>query len=154
VASDEQWRALRHVLGDPDWARDDKLDDANGRRSAHDRIDAELSRWTGGQRAEDAVAALVAAGVPAEVVIPSREIAHNPQIRHRRLLEPEDHPVTGRSEMPGLPFRLSRVNRWLRRPSPTLGQHNDEILEELGVSSAERDQLRAKGIIGETVVGA
>jgi crotonobetainyl-CoA:carnitine CoA-transferase CaiB-like acyl-CoA transferase len=154
VASDEQWRAFRHLLGDPDWARDDMLDDANGRRSAHDRIDAELSRWTGGQRAEDAVAALVAAGVPAEVVIPSREVARNPQIRHRGLLEPEDHPVTGRSEIPGLPFRLAGVDRWLRRASPTLGQHNDEILEELGVSAADRQRLRDEGVIGETVVGA
>jgi crotonobetainyl-CoA:carnitine CoA-transferase CaiB-like acyl-CoA transferase len=154
VASDEQWRALRRVLGDPEWARDDKLDEENGRRSAHDRIDAELSRWTGGQPAEDAVATLVAAGVPAEVVIPSREIAYNPQLRHRRLLEPEEHPVTGRSEIPGLPFRLSRVGRWLRRASPTLGQHNDEILGELGISPADRDRLRAEGVIGETVAGA
>jgi crotonobetainyl-CoA:carnitine CoA-transferase CaiB-like acyl-CoA transferase len=154
VASDEQWQGLRRLLGDPDWARDDKLDEANGRRSEHDRIDAELSRWTGAQRAEGAVAALVAAGVPAEVVIPSRELAHNPQIRHRGLLEPEDHAVTGHSEIPGLPFRLSRVDRWLRRASPTLGEHNDEILEELGVSPADRDRLRAAGVIGETVVGA
>jgi crotonobetainyl-CoA:carnitine CoA-transferase CaiB-like acyl-CoA transferase len=152
VADDDQWRALRRVLGDPEWARDDKLDEASGRRSEHDRIDAELARWTGAQPAEDAVAALVAAGVPAEVVIPNRAVAHNPQIRHRRLLEPEDHPVTGRSEIPGLPFRLSRVDRWLRRPSPTLGQHNDEILDELGVPPAERRRLRAEGVIGETVV--
>jgi LCP family protein required for cell wall assembly len=80
--------------------------------------------------------------------------AASDQLRHRGLLEPEDHPVTGRAEMPGLPLRLSRVERWLRRPSPTIGQHNDEILDELGVGPDERDRLRAVGIIGETVVGA
>src|SRR5690606_5402117 len=75
VATDEQWDALRHALGDPAWARDDKLADEAGRRREHDRIDAELSRWTADRDPEEVVATLSAAGVPAEEVIPSREIA-------------------------------------------------------------------------------
>ena len=63
----------------------------------------------------------------AEVVIHAREIVHNPQIRHRGLFEPVEHPVTGTHAMPGLPFRLGGVDRWVRSPAPTLGQHTDEI---------------------------
>jgi crotonobetainyl-CoA:carnitine CoA-transferase CaiB-like acyl-CoA transferase len=78
-----------------------------------------------------------------------REIGHHPQLLHRRLFEVEDHPVTGRCAVPGLPIRMSGIESWLRRPSPTLGQHNDEVLLELGYTAAEIDGLRAAGIIGE-----
>jgi crotonobetainyl-CoA:carnitine CoA-transferase CaiB-like acyl-CoA transferase len=39
------------------------------------------------------------------------------------------------------------------RPAPTLGQHNDEVLEELGISASERAGLRERGVIGERPAG-
>ena len=50
-------------------------------------------------------------GVPAEVVIAARDMVHNPQLRHRGLFEAEDHPLTGRTEMPTLPFRFASIDR-------------------------------------------
>jgi crotonobetainyl-CoA:carnitine CoA-transferase CaiB-like acyl-CoA transferase len=55
--------------------------------------------------------------------------------------------------VPTLPFRFSHVAEWLRNPSPTLGQHNDEVLGAIGVSAEERDALRARHVIGERLVG-
>jgi crotonobetainyl-CoA:carnitine CoA-transferase CaiB-like acyl-CoA transferase len=88
--------------------------------------------------------------VPASVVIPSREIVANPQLRSRGLFETETHPVTGDHEIPMLPFRFSRVEHWLRSPAPTLGQHNSEVLSEIGLDPAAIDELRRTGIVGET----
>ena len=85
-------------------------------------------------------------------MIPPREVSRNPQLRHRRLFEVEDHPVTGRREIPGLPFRFPRVERWITRPSPMLGQHNDEVLGEVA-SAEELESLRAAGVIGEGIAG-
>ena len=56
--------------------------------------------------------------------------------------------------MPGLPFAMSGVGPWIRTPAPLLGQHNDEILDELGLGATERATLRQQGIIGEQLVGA
>jgi crotonobetainyl-CoA:carnitine CoA-transferase CaiB-like acyl-CoA transferase len=56
--------------------------------------------------------------------------------------------------MPGLPFSLTGVDLWVRAPSPTLGQHNDEVLGELGLDATARDILRRLGIIGEELIGA
>jgi crotonobetainyl-CoA:carnitine CoA-transferase CaiB-like acyl-CoA transferase len=70
------------------------------------------------------------------------------------LFEPEDHPVTGTIELPMMPFRFDGVASWMARPSPTLGQHNDEVLAELGVDADARAALRDAGIIGERPVGA
>src|SRR5205085_1518801 len=81
-------------------------------------LDAELAAWTAEGDADEMADALTRAGVPAATVIPAREVAHNPQLRHRRLFEVEDHPVTGSHEIPAVPFRFSRIERWANRPAP------------------------------------
>jgi len=153
VAGDEQWDSLRRALGDPPWAQDPGLASADGRRRAHDAIDAELETWTAGRDADEVAELLASAGVPAATVIPPREVSRNPQLRHRRLFEVEDHPVTGGREIPGLPFRFSRVERWITRPSPMLGQHNDEVLGEIATPD-ELAHVRDLGVIGDRVAGA
>jgi crotonobetainyl-CoA:carnitine CoA-transferase CaiB-like acyl-CoA transferase len=153
VADDAQWDALRAVLGGPAWADDPRLGAAEGRRDAHDLIDDELRAWTKDRDAEALADLLARAGVPAGVVIPAREVVNNPQIRHRGLFEPERHPVTGDHEIPTLPFRFTRVPAWLRRPSPTLGEHNHEVLAELGLPADEIAALAALGVIGDRPVG-
>ena len=103
--------------------------------------------------AAEAVDLLLGAGVPAAVVTAPRDIASNPQLRFRQLFEVERHAVTGEHELPMLPFRYSRVDRWLRSPSPTLGQHNTEVLAELGLEPAAVDRLRRHHVVGEHPTG-
>jgi crotonobetainyl-CoA:carnitine CoA-transferase CaiB-like acyl-CoA transferase len=52
-----------------------------------------------------------------------------------------------------MPFRFSRIDRWATRPSPTLGQHNDEVLSEV-TTEDELNQLREAGVIGDRVKNA
>src|SRR5581483_1719981 len=155
IATDEQWHRLREVLGDPEWAREPALATIAGRFDAHDTIDAELSRCFAARDARELAEELASRGVPAGYVIDARETARNPQMRHRGFFEIEDHPVTGRREVPVLPFRFRDLGRpWMRRPSPMLGQHNAEILGGLlDLGAAELADLEAAGIIGTRPVG-
>ncbi|HXA72803.1 MAG TPA: CoA transferase [Acidimicrobiales bacterium] len=153
IETDAQWDALVNTLGAPPWAADAALRSAEGRRARHDLLDKHLVAWTSERMAEDAAASLSAAGVPAEVVIAARDVLLNSQLRDRGLFETEDHPVTGPHPVPTLPFRFAHVRGWLRAPSPTLGQHNDEVLGALGVDADERAALRARHVIGERLVG-
>jgi len=149
VASDEQWSRLCEVAGrEPDPA----LGSAAGRRAEHDRIDEWLTAWTSAREAGEVAERLAGAGVPAAVVVPARDVVHNPQLRSRGMFEEEDHPVTGRHELPTFPVRFSRVERWHRRPSPTLGQHNQEVLGEVA-GAAEIAGLEAAGVVGDRVSG-
>jgi crotonobetainyl-CoA:carnitine CoA-transferase CaiB-like acyl-CoA transferase len=154
VVTDEHWRSLRGVVGDAGWAADIASDTTEVRRRNHDAIDVALTQWTSDRDAEELATALVAAGVPACAVIPSRQIVANPQLRSRRLFEVEPHSVTGDHEIPMLPFRFSRVDHWLRSPAPTLGQHNTEVLSEIGLTPPAIDELRRAGIVGETLRGS
>jgi crotonobetainyl-CoA:carnitine CoA-transferase CaiB-like acyl-CoA transferase len=132
VANDEQWRQLVTALDEPAWMAGAEHSTAAGRRAAHDAIDKELAAWTSRREAADVA---------------------DRQLRHRRLFEVEHHPVTGDHELPGLPFRFSRVSSWLPRPSPTIGQHNAEVLAEIGLSPAEIEALAADRIIGQRPTG-
>jgi crotonobetainyl-CoA:carnitine CoA-transferase CaiB-like acyl-CoA transferase len=154
VETDAQWDALVTAVGSPAWASDHALRAGEGRRTHHDMLDKHLGGWTSERTAEEAVASLSAAGVPAEVVIAARDVLHNPQLRERGIFENEDHPVTGSHPVPTLPFRFAHVAGWLRSPSPTLGQHNDEVLGSLGVDADGRAALRQGHVIGERLVGA
>jgi crotonobetainyl-CoA:carnitine CoA-transferase CaiB-like acyl-CoA transferase len=153
VAEDAHWDGLRAALGEPAWAIDPRLRTADGRREAQDLIDDELRSWTKDRDADELAELLAGAGVPAGVVIPAREVVDNPQIRHRGLFEPERHPLTGDHELPTLPFRFSRIPAWLRRGSPSLGEHNHEVLAELGLSPDEIAALGERGVIGDRPLG-
>ena len=154
VESDGQWAALVRAIGEPHWATADDLASDSGRRIHHDLIDERLAAWTAARTAEDVADLLSTSGVPAEVVIAARDVVCNPQLRFRALFESEVHAVTGAHPIPMLPFRLRHVEQWLRRPSPTLGQHNNEILEELGVGADLRKLLWENQVIGDRIAGA
>jgi crotonobetainyl-CoA:carnitine CoA-transferase CaiB-like acyl-CoA transferase len=153
VATDEQWDALVKVVADPAWAGDATLATFAGRRAAEDRLDAGLSAWAADRDLDDAVATLIASGVPAAPVVDSRLTSHHPQLLARNFYETVDHPVVGPQPLSTVPFRFASQERsgrpWLRRRAPLLGEHNREILEEiLGLTDEELSSLEADGVIG------
>jgi len=150
VATDAQWQALCALVA-PEWAGAPQFATVEGRRAAHDTIDAQLEVWLAQHDRDAAVERLTAAGIPAEAVVNVHYAWRNPQLEHRRFFQVMQHPVTGATRYPGSPIAFSAWDRHLHRsPPPTLGQHNDEILGgELGLSAEELADLRARKIIGE-----
>jgi crotonobetainyl-CoA:carnitine CoA-transferase CaiB-like acyl-CoA transferase len=152
--NDDTWPALRRVLGDPDWSSNPAFATVAGRFEAHDEIDAHLSEWLVGQKVEEAVETLTSAGVAAAPVIDHRDVVTHPLFEDRGFAEWIEHPVTGRILVTAMPFRHSRIERWLRRPAPTLGQHNSEVLSMiLGLSDEEIQELESQKIIGTRPLG-
>lgn len=153
VTDESQWRSLCTVLGRDDWRADDGLATLTGRRARHDELDAAIASWAAARPLDEALATLHAAGVPAGRATDPRRASEQPQMAARGFFEAVDHPLIGTHPTPGLPFRFSGVERWIRRPAPTVGQHNDELLDELGISAEAREDLTAQGIIGTRPVG-
>ena len=153
VATDGQWESLRAALGEPEWAADPGLANAAGRARAHDQIDGYLREWCRARSADEVVERLWDAGVPVgKVVLPHRqpELA---QLAFRDFFEEVDHPVIGRSRYSTLPMRFSRhEGRLHERHAPLLGEHNEELLGEIGLTRSEIDVLEAEGIIGGSLL--
>lgn len=73
-------------------------------------------------------------------------LAH-PQIRHRGLWFTGVHPEDGEIPQPGFPLKFSEDQPGWRTPPPGLGEHNREILGEMGIEESELSELKAEGII-------
>ncbi|WP_030326481.1 CaiB/BaiF CoA-transferase family protein [Streptomyces sp. NRRL B-3229] len=149
VATDEQWDALRGALGRPAWAMSPDLATADGRRAHHDDIDERLASWCAERGADDIVDTLWPAGVPVGKVIQPHRQGELEQLGFRGFFEELEHPVGGRARYSTLPVRLSRgPDRRHTRPAPLLGEHNHELLAELGLTEREIAALEADGVIG------
>ena len=143
---DEQWRGLRALLGEPAWASSTFVPHA-GRRAAHDAIDVELSRWCAEADADALVRLLDSAGIPAAAVRTPEEFAVCVQTRARGFMELEHHPVSGHRRMAGLPLHLrSQSGGWIRTPAPLLGEHSNEVFDQLGLTSDEVSALVRLGM--------
>lgn len=154
VATDEQWAALCEALGRPQWATDPELSTIAGRREQHDLIDEQLVAWCQQRSGDDIVRCLWDAGVPvATVMQPHRQTAL-PQLAFRGFFEDVGHPVNAPAPHSTLPTRLSqRPERFHVLPAPLLGQHNQELFAELGLTEQEIADLEADGVIGQTPAG-
>jgi crotonobetainyl-CoA:carnitine CoA-transferase CaiB-like acyl-CoA transferase len=149
VSTDEQWKSLRGVLGEPTWAADPEFETEAGRVRAHDRIDDGLGEWCRDKLADEVVALLWAAGVPAAKVVQPHDQPELPALAFRRFFEEVEHPVIGTSRYSTLPMKFAGgPERLHTRHAPLLGEHNRELLSELGLSGSEIDALEADGVIG------
>jgi crotonobetainyl-CoA:carnitine CoA-transferase CaiB-like acyl-CoA transferase len=149
VASDEQWQLLRDALGSPDWTMDSALQTVAGRRAQHDLIDEHLAAWCAPRSSDEIVACLWAAGVPVGKVMQPHRQTEIPQLGFRQFFEDVGHPINKTAPHSTLPMRLSRgPAHFHTSPAPLLGQHNHELLTELGLSGEEIAALEADGVIG------
>jgi len=70
-----------------------------------------------------------------------------PQVAANDLMTRFEHPVHGAVSTVGNPLKMSSVSQIATRGAPTLGQHNDEVLSELGYNTADIARLRSEGVI-------
>ncbi len=149
VATDEQWDALREALGRPEWAMSPALAGAAGRRAAQDEIDAALAAWCRPRTADDVVATLWPAGVPVARVMQPHRQTELAQLDARHFFEDVAHPVNPTAPHSTMPARFTAVGEPVhRRHAPLLGEHNVELLTELGLDAGEIAALEADGVIG------
>lgn len=147
VGSDAQFAKLCRVLGHEDMATDERFR-TNAARVVNLAI---LDPWLDEQVILHAKATLLAAldreGVPCAPINSIGDALKEPQVVHRDMLFSTPHP-DGMS-MPQIrsPFRFKNSDLRLQDGPPTLGQHTDEVLSELGLSAEDVAELRAEQAI-------
>ncbi|MFK7895810.1 MAG: CaiB/BaiF CoA transferase family protein [Myxococcota bacterium] len=148
VRDDAEWDALKAELGNPTWAEDAEFATQAGRRRKHQVIDEKVASWAAGQELDHAVSALVARGIPAAGVWDARIQSKHPQFAARGFYEDLEHPVVGTHGYCRPPFKFATIDRWNRTPAPKMGEHNHELLTEMGLSEAEIAKLAEDEVIG------
>ncbi len=88
-------------------------------------------------------------GVPCGPINQVDDVVNNPQVNARNMIAQLEHPNVPDLRIPNSPLKLAETPAVIKRPPPLLGQHNDEILGDLGYDSGAINQLREKGVIGK-----
>ncbi|MDO8673460.1 MAG: CoA transferase [Dehalococcoidia bacterium] len=88
-----------------------------------------------------------AVGLPAGPINTMEDIAKDAHFEAREFFVDVEHPVMGELKMPAAPFRMTASPWKVRRPAPLLGQHNEEILGDLGFTKEDLVRLRETGVI-------
>ena len=148
--SDAEWQALAHAIGRADLARDAGAgSERAGRKAQEARLDAAIAAWTQTRGAEGAAAALRAAGVAAQAVATTADVAADARLAQRDFWVELPHPECTGARHAGIPWRvLGHAVCACRRAAPTLGQHTDEVLREvLGSPRAAIAALHAAGAL-------
>jgi len=86
--------------------------------------------------------------IPISKVHSLDEVFTDPQVLHRNMLIEVEHPTEGKIKQAGIAIKLSDTPGKVRRLPPTLGEHTEEILTEIGYSKQSIDELRQDGAIG------
>jgi len=75
------------------------------------------------------------------------EVVEDPQVRHRQMVVETEHPEVGKVTQFGIAIKLSETPGSIRCAAPCRGEHTDEVLRELGMTSQEVKELREKKVI-------
>ena len=134
---EHQWRRFVEIMGSPEWAEMEIFENRLARGANFDALQALLQEWCAEQSVYDLYEKAQAKRVPFAPVSTMGDLLASEHLRVRGFFATIDHPVAGSITMPGAPYRLSATPWEIRRPAPTLGQHNQEILAPLGIDVAE-----------------
>jgi len=116
------------------------------RRAAADWLNPMVASFTSQYEKEELSVLLQKHGLPALPVNSPRDFMEDPHIVERGFFGTVSHPVLGSFSQPGVPFLLDGERRG-PRPAPMLGQHNAEVLGELGLNDQDLGVLSAEGVI-------
>jgi crotonobetainyl-CoA:carnitine CoA-transferase CaiB-like acyl-CoA transferase len=110
-------------------------------------INQMMSAWCACRTTDECSRALERARIPCGPVYTLEQTLADAQVQARQLLQPFDYPGIGSVPLPATPVRLSRTPGGIRHRAPLVGEHTDEVLQELGYTPAEIQKLRDASVV-------
>jgi formyl-CoA transferase len=143
VLLDSHWQALATKIGRSELCGLKAIQ----RIERREELDALLANWCASRSTTEVVDTMNTLGLAVTRVNTFAESSRDPHIHARDMLQ--DTELTGGVHAPltGPAAKFSRTPIRVRSAAPALGQHTDEILAEIGVTPAQLDALRKRGIV-------
>jgi formyl-CoA transferase len=147
VLLDSHWRILCGMLGHAELAEDPSFATATARLQHRDECNRLLCAWLLPQTIAEAIERFNRASIPAAQVRTYHQAASDPHVREREMLQTTEQEDGESVPITGPAAKFSRTPIKVRRRAPALGEHNAEILAELGLDLAEQKRLRSIEVI-------
>ncbi|MEM7094827.1 MAG: CoA transferase [Actinomycetota bacterium] len=145
VLLDEHWKRLAEIIGQPELADHESFATREGRAQNRDVCNVLLSGWLAERSRDEAMELLRPAGLAVARVQTFAEVAADPHVQERDMLQPTEQYDGTTVPIVGPSWKFSRTPARVRTGAPALGQHNDEILAGLGYDDDARQALRDAG---------
>lgn len=144
---DSIFRRLCRAMDRDDLADDASLAHNDGRAARQAWLDGEIEAWTIARSPQAVLAAMDAAEVPASKIYNIRDIVADAHYQARGMLREIKLADGATLKVPGVVPRLTATPGDFTGGGPTLGQHTDAVLRDLGYDDAGIAQLRERGVV-------
>ncbi len=148
VGNDTLWRRFAPLIGLPELVDDPRFDSNPQRVANRTQLIPLIERALATRGSVAWADELSRVGIPAGPINNVAGALEHPQVTARDMVVSAEHPSAGTLRMTASPIKLSRYTATVRRPPPTLGEHTDDVLRELGYSPTEIATLRDQGVVG------
>jgi|TARA_B110000208_G_scaffold27001_1_gene35217 crotonobetainyl-CoA:carnitine CoA-transferase CaiB-like acyl-CoA transferase len=136
------------LMGEDHWLSDPRFKDDISRGNNGEVISARLAEWCAMRTSAEVLDAMEAARLPAGPIMSPQDVLDDPHVAAKGMFQPVEYPGLEKpAPLMVTPVELSETPGEIRRRPPTLGEHTDQIMAELGYGETEIQQLRDKRVV-------
>ncbi len=147
ASSGRLWERLCDTLGHSEWKSKPEWNTVVGRTKDRAGVNGAISAITKTQSGEYWTGKFDAAGIPAGPINTIDRVFNDPQVKHVGMAAPVDSPLFGKTHYVANPLNMTGSTRDIRMCAPEPGQHSDEVLAWIGMSTEEIATLRNNKVI-------
>lgn len=145
--NDAQWQRFCAVAGLQDWVEHPDFATNTLRVAHHEQVVTLLKPVMKSKTVAQWLACLEQASVPCSPIQTLGQALAHPQVQARAIVAETVHPVLGRVQNIGHPVQFAHQPRTASRPAPLLGEHTQEILQQLGYDVQQIAGLEQHGVV-------
>lgn len=147
VVLDSHWKILARLIGRPDLAENPEFALQANRFNHREEVNALIVSWCESRPTDEVLDLFIKSGLAAAPVRTYAQAAQDPHVLERAMLQQTQQADGSTVPLTGPAAKFSRTPTHVRTAAPALGAHDDEILQELGLSATDIEQLRTKKVV-------